>query len=120
MHSSVGVRQVGTGFLPQELAALLNRRASILKAGEGGVTFSGGEPLMQADFIAQTLGSRRPVSLPIFLANMLIGAHTVRILCASTRCRSHFIRDKLGWQPQYSNYGVGYQAVIEKWMLSRD
>jgi pyruvate formate lyase activating enzyme len=41
--------------LPQELAALLNRQASIFKAGGGGVTFSGGEPLMQANFIAKVI-----------------------------------------------------------------
>ncbi len=52
MRSTTGVRNVGRGYLPQELAALLNRQATILKTGEGGVTFSGGEPLMQADFIA--------------------------------------------------------------------
>lgn len=55
MHSAAGVRHVGKEYLPQELAALLNRQASILKAGEGGVTFSGGEPLMQAEFIAEVI-----------------------------------------------------------------
>jgi pyruvate formate lyase activating enzyme len=55
MRSAAGVRQAGKSCLPQDLAAILSRQASILKAGEGGVTFSGGEPLMQADFIAQVI-----------------------------------------------------------------
>jgi pyruvate formate lyase activating enzyme len=55
MHSTAGLRQVGKEYLPGELAALLNRQATILKAGEGGVTFSGGEPLMQAEFILEVI-----------------------------------------------------------------
>jgi len=55
MRSAAGVRQVGKEYLPQELATLLNRQATLLKVGEGGVTFSGGEPLMQADFILEVM-----------------------------------------------------------------
>jgi pyruvate formate lyase activating enzyme len=55
MRSAAGVRQVGKEYLPGELAALLNRQATLLKGGEGGVTFSGGEPLLQADFILEVI-----------------------------------------------------------------
>jgi len=55
MRSAAGVRQAGKEYSSQELAALLNRQATILKTGEGGVTFSGGEPLMQAGFIAEVI-----------------------------------------------------------------
>lgn len=55
MRSAAGVRLAGRGYLPQELAAFLNRQASIFKASGGGVTFSGGEPLMQANFIAKVI-----------------------------------------------------------------
>lgn len=55
MRSAAGVRQVGKEYLPQELATLLNRQATLLKVGEGGITFSGGEPLMQADFITEVI-----------------------------------------------------------------
>ena len=55
MVSTASVRQAGREYSSQELAALLNRQATILKTGEGGVTFSGGEPLIQADFIAETI-----------------------------------------------------------------
>ena len=55
MQSPAGTRLVGTTHSPQEIAALLNPQATILKANEGGVTFSGGEPLLQAHFIAEVI-----------------------------------------------------------------
>jgi len=55
MRSIVGVRHVGKEYSPHELAAILNRQAPILKTGEGGVTFSGGEPLMQVGFIVEVI-----------------------------------------------------------------
>ena len=48
------VRRAGIDYTPEELAAKLNKNASILRSGGGGVTFSGGEPLMHADFILAT------------------------------------------------------------------
>jgi pyruvate formate lyase activating enzyme len=48
-------RIVGTRYTSAELAALLNTQATILKANSGGVTFSGGEPLLQARFVADVI-----------------------------------------------------------------
>jgi pyruvate formate lyase activating enzyme len=55
MQSPAGTRLVGSTCSPQELAALLNRQSVILRANEGGVTFSGGEPLMQAPFVVEVI-----------------------------------------------------------------
>lgn len=55
MQSPTGTRLVGTTYSPQELSNLLNRQATILKANEGGITFSGGEPLLQARFVAEVI-----------------------------------------------------------------
>jgi pyruvate formate lyase activating enzyme len=55
MQSSAGTRWVGTKFTPEDLAAQLNQQATILKTNEGGVTFSGGEPLLQAHFVAEVI-----------------------------------------------------------------
>ncbi len=48
-------RTVGTSCEAADLAALLNRQADILKTNDGGVTFSGGEPLLQARFVAEVI-----------------------------------------------------------------
>ena len=50
-----GERLAGREYTASELAALLNGQASILRDAEGGVTFSGGEPLMQAEFVAEVI-----------------------------------------------------------------
>ena len=54
MRGATGERIAGREFAPHELARILNRQAAALRACEGGVTFSGGEPLMQAEFVAET------------------------------------------------------------------
>lgn len=55
MRSSTGDRSVGRRYAASELADLLGRQASILASNEGGVTFSGGEPLSQAAFVADVV-----------------------------------------------------------------
>ncbi len=55
IHSLAGTRTAGQKYTAEELAALLNRQADILRANEGGVTFSGGEPLLQAEFVAEVI-----------------------------------------------------------------
>lgn len=45
------VRRVGVDYTPEELAKKLIKNARILQSIGGGVTFSGGEPLVHADFI---------------------------------------------------------------------
>jgi len=55
MVSSTGLRQVGSEYTSKELADFINRRSDFLRANEGGVSFSGGEPLMQAGFISEVI-----------------------------------------------------------------
>jgi pyruvate formate lyase activating enzyme len=55
IRSPVGERVAGKEYTASELAALLNKQIEILKANEGGITFSGGEPLLQAEFVAQVV-----------------------------------------------------------------
>lgn len=55
MQGPAGERIAGREYTAVELAALLKQQAAILRANEGGVTFSGGEPLMQADFVGEVM-----------------------------------------------------------------
>jgi len=55
IRSRVGERTAGTEYTPEELAAVLNPQVAILRANEGGITFSGGEPLLQADFVIEVI-----------------------------------------------------------------
>ena len=55
MRGAAGERIAGREYAADELARLLNRQADVLRLGEGGVTFSGGEPLAQASFVADVI-----------------------------------------------------------------
>jgi pyruvate formate lyase activating enzyme len=50
-----GERVAGTEYSARELASLLNEQAAILRTNGGGITFSGGEPLFQAEFVAEVI-----------------------------------------------------------------
>ncbi len=55
MRSQAGERTIGRPYEAEELAAILNGQADILASAGGGVTFSGGEPLLQAPFVAEVI-----------------------------------------------------------------
>jgi pyruvate formate lyase activating enzyme len=55
IRSPSGERLAGRKYTAGDLASLLNQQASILRANEGGITFSGGEPLFQAEFVAEVI-----------------------------------------------------------------
>ena len=48
-------RLAGQIYTPAELAGMLNRQVDILQANEGGITFSGGEPLLQSEFVGEVI-----------------------------------------------------------------
>lgn len=57
MESPSRKRIVGKLYTSEQLSSILNRQASILSDNGGGVTFSGGEPLEQAAFLAEVIDS---------------------------------------------------------------
>ena len=54
------VTVAGREYTPEELASRLKRDADMLNAMDGGITFSGGEPLMRVDFLVATAAVLRP------------------------------------------------------------
>jgi pyruvate formate lyase activating enzyme len=55
IRSPAGERIAGKEYTAKELVGLLNPQVDILRANEGGITFSGGEPLLQADFVCEVI-----------------------------------------------------------------
>ncbi len=55
IRSPSGERLAGREYSASELASLLNQQAALLRANDGGITFSGGEPLFQAEFVAEVI-----------------------------------------------------------------
>jgi pyruvate formate lyase activating enzyme len=55
MRSPSGERTVGRDYEAVELAGILSGQADILAMNGGGLTFSGGEPLLQARFVAEVV-----------------------------------------------------------------
>jgi pyruvate formate lyase activating enzyme len=55
IRGPAGERVAGKEYTAPELAALLNQQVHILRQNEGGITFSGGEPLLQAEFVAEVI-----------------------------------------------------------------
>jgi len=55
MSTAVGERTVGRVYTDEQLAALINAQAEILRWNDGGLTVSGGEPLAQARFLEAVL-----------------------------------------------------------------
>ena len=55
MESATGERTVGETYTADALAERINAQADVLRMNEGGVTFSGGEPLMQAGFVLDVI-----------------------------------------------------------------
>ena len=49
------IRQSGEDYTPQELVERIEKNIAILNMSGGGVTFSGGEPLCHADFVAECM-----------------------------------------------------------------
>jgi pyruvate formate lyase activating enzyme len=109
IKNPAGSRIAGTEYTPAALAELLNQQAVIFRANEGGVTFSGGEPLMQARFIAEvidllddvhvlldTSGYARPSAFLMVLKRTDLVYYDLKLINAAAhrhyaRCDNHLI-----------------------------
>lgn len=69
-------------------------------------------------FIAERLGARKPMRIPRFLANWMLGSHVVESIFSSFRGRNQSVKELLDWIPHFQTYREGYQDVIDKWLDS--
>jgi pyruvate formate lyase activating enzyme len=58
---------IGRPFTPDELTAELLKDRAFYETSGGGITFSGGEPMLQTDFLEQALPRCREAGLPVAL-----------------------------------------------------
>ncbi|MBR6057044.1 MAG: glycyl-radical enzyme activating protein [Victivallales bacterium] len=58
-------RLCGTRMTAAELAARVMKDADFLRQSGGGVTFSGGEPMAQADFVCEAIERMRPLHVAV-------------------------------------------------------
>ena len=75
-----GLRKIcGTEFTPPELAALLLKDREVLEMMGGGVTFSGGEPMMQAQFVMETVQLLQGMHCAVETCGYCIRLHAKKI-----------------------------------------
>lgn len=63
MKSGTTGRLAGRAYTAQELACRLNKQAPIFHLNQGGVTFSGGEPLAQTEFLLATIAQLQDIHI---------------------------------------------------------
>ena len=78
MRSPQGERVAGREYGAGELAVILNRLAPVL-CGVGGVTFSGGEPLMQAEFVAAVMARLEGLHVTLQTSGFAPAAEFLRV-----------------------------------------
>lgn len=109
MKGLAGERLVGKEYTSDELAGLLNRQAEILRANEGGVTFSGGEPLLQAEFVAEVIDQLDDIH--VLLDTSGFGSEENFLLLAN-RCNLVFFDIKLIDREAHRHYTGQYNDPI--------
>lgn len=106
-------RIVGYSIGPEELVAELQKDRVFYEESGGGVTFSGGEPLLQQEFLAETLRLCRESRLATCVDTA--GAVTCGLLENICRFTDLFLYDiKTAEEKVFSEYiGQGYDTVWE-------
>lgn len=65
-----------------------------------------------SDAIANSLGVRRPGTVPSFLASLVIGKVGVQLVTESVRLRNAKLKERLGWTPKYPSLAAGLPSVV--------
>lgn len=111
MRSASGTRTVGEVFSADSLAERINRQADILRNGEGGVTFSGGEPLFQADFLCDVIDRLDALHVLLDTSGYAESRTFVRV---AERCNMVYFDVKLIDQEAHRHFtGVDNTQILE-------
>ena len=73
------------------------------------------EPISYYDFVALTaaaLGVGRPRRIPVWLANLVVGADPIRAVVRSARSTSARLKAELGWRPRYPTAREGVPDAV--------
>jgi len=114
-----GVRRVyGRMISSDELAAIILEKAGYYAAGGGGVTFSGGEPLMQSDFLCEVMDKLPGVNKAIETSGF---APTDKFLKVIERLDIVYMDIKLIDGAEHKKYtGVSNETIIANYRALRD
>ncbi|MBQ9760639.1 MAG: glycyl-radical enzyme activating protein [Clostridia bacterium] len=107
------VRRVGIDYTPEELAKKLTKNARILQGSGGGITLSGGEPLMHADFICACAPLLGELSVALQTCGYADGEIFARVLEV---CDFVLYDLKLADSAAHRKYcGVGNERILQNY-----
>lgn len=98
------IRQAGESYTSEELLQKLKKNAAILNASNGGITFSGGEPLAQHEFLMECLKGLEGVT---HRAIQTSGFCSPEIFSEIIGCCDYFLFDLKLMDPQKHLYYCG-------------
>ncbi len=75
-------RLVGEPMSVEDLASRLLRHEPVLRASGGGITFSGGEPLAQPDFVVKVARAVRPLHVAVETSGQVAAPVFARVIAA--------------------------------------
>ncbi len=112
------VSAVGTTYRSDELAQILLKKSDIYKETGGGITLSGGEPLMQFEFCSELLRTLKgQVNIAIETSGYA-ESYVFQQICAL--CDHVFMDIKLADREKHKEYtGVSNEKILEnaKWLM---
>ncbi len=86
-----------------------------LENGESGIyNIVDDAPAQVADWLpayADTLGAKRPMRVPRWLARLLVGPYAIYLMCEQQGAANAKAKQLLGWSPQYSTWRSGFKTT---------
>lgn len=77
------------------------------------------EPVTFARFLrtlAENLNAPEPIRIPAWLARLLIGEHSTRLLTEPMPTSNTRFRQETAWEPRYATVEEGLSTVVDRWI----